>query len=60
MICHSYAAYFYRDLQGRARILVQATIYRRLSIDRDGGLDQSEAYDISSLVREYEPRKAYT
>ena len=35
-----------------ARILVQATIYRRLLIGRDG---QSEAYDISWLVREYGP-----
>ena len=33
--------------QYRARILVQATIYRRLLIGRDGHLDQSEAYDIS-------------
>ena len=32
---------------GRARILVQVTIYRRLRIGRDGHLDQSEAYDIS-------------
>ena len=37
----------------RARILVQVTIYRRLLIGRDGHLDQSEAYDISCLVREY-------
>ena len=33
------------------RILVQGTIYRRLRL----GLDQSEAYDISQLVREYGP-----
>ena len=31
------------------------TIYRRLLIGRDGHLDQSEAYDISELVREYGP-----
>ena len=31
----------------RGRILVQVTIYRRLLIDRDVHLDQSEAYDIS-------------
>ena len=31
----------------RSRILVHATIYRRLLIGRDGHLDQSEAYDIS-------------
>ena len=37
----------------RARILVQVTIYRRLRIGRDGHLDQSEAYDISQLLREY-------
>ena len=36
-----------------ARILVQVTIYRRLGIGRDGDLDQSQAYDISQLVREY-------
>ena len=36
-----------------ARILVQVTIYRRLLIGRDGHIDQSEAYDISKLVREY-------
>ena len=35
------------------RILVQVTIYRRLLIGRDGHLDQSEAYDMSQLVREY-------
>ena len=40
------------------RILVQVTIYRRLLIGRDGHLDQSEAYDISQLVREYGPRVA--
>ena len=28
-------------------VFVQVTIYRRLRIDRDGHLDQSEAYDIS-------------
>ena len=39
----------------RGRILVQVTIYRRLLIGRDGHLDQSEAYDISQLVREYGP-----
>ena len=38
-----------------ARILVQVAIYRRLLICRDGHLDQSEAYDISQLVREYGP-----
>ena len=38
-----------------AHILVQVTIYRRLLIGRDGHLDQSEAYDISQLVREYGP-----
>ena len=36
-------------------ILVQVTIYRRLRIGRDGHLDQSEAYDISQLVRKYGP-----
>ena len=40
----------------RARIHVQVTIYRRLLIGRDGHLDQSEAYDISYLIREYGPR----
>ena len=40
----------------RARILVQVTIYRRLRIGRDGHLEQSKAYDISQLVREYGPR----
>ena len=31
----------------RACILVQATIYRRVRIDRDGHPDQSETYDMS-------------
>ena len=35
------------DVDVRARILIQVTIYRRLLIGRDGHLDQSEAYDIS-------------
>ena len=35
------------------RILVQVMIYHTLLIGRDGHLDQSEAYDISFLVREY-------
>ena len=35
------------------RMLVQATIYRRLRIGRDGHFDQSEPCDISQLVREY-------
>ena len=43
----------------RGRILVQVTIYRRLLIGRDGHLDQSEAYDISQLVREYGPCYVY-
>ena len=34
---------------------MQVTIYRKLLIGRDGHLDQSEAYDISQLVREYGP-----
>ena len=34
------------DLQIRARILLQVTIYRRLLIGRDVHLDQSKAYDI--------------
>ena len=42
------------------RIFVQVTIYRRLLIGRDGHLDQSEAYDIAQLVREYAPRWAAT
>ena len=42
-----------RYLWDWARILVQVTIYRRLLIGRDGHLDQSEAYNISYLVREY-------
>ena len=42
-------------LQSRARILVQVTINRRPLIGRDGHLDQSEAYDLSQLVREYGP-----
>ena len=42
-------------LTALGRILVQVTIYRRLLIGRDGHLDQSEAYDISQLVREYRP-----
>ena len=33
-------------IDGRTRILVQVTIYRRLLIGRDGHLDQSEANDI--------------
>ena len=33
----------------------QITIYRRLRIGQDGRLDQSEAYDISQLIREHEP-----
>ena len=37
------------------RVLVQVAIYRRLLIGRDGHLDQSEAYDISQLVRKYGP-----
>ena len=41
------------DVRVCPRILVQATIYRRLLIGRDGHLDQSEAYDILQLVREY-------
>ena len=36
-----------RNLQLSARILVQATIYRRIRIGRDGHLNQSEACDIS-------------
>ena len=43
-------------MYARSCILVQVTIYRRLLIDRDGHLDQSEAYDISKIVREYGPR----
>ena len=43
-------------LCSRGRILVKSTIYRSLLIGRDGHLDQSEAYDISYLVREYGPR----
>ena len=39
----------------RARILVQVMIHRRLLIGQDGRLDQSEAYDVSQLVREYGP-----
>ena len=37
------------------RILVQFTMYRRLRIGRDGHLDQTEAYDISQLVRVKSP-----
>ena len=48
--------FFYQSAQLiRGRILVQVTIYRRLLIGRDGHLDQSEAYDISQLAREYGP-----
>ena len=36
-----------RKFRIRDRILVQATIYHRLLIGRDGHCDQSEAYDIS-------------
>ena len=43
----------------RARILVQVAICRRLLIGRDGHLDQSEAYDISQLVRENRPWQEY-
>ena len=43
------------NLVAWGRILVQVTIYRRHLIGRDGHLDQSEAYDISQLVREYGP-----
>ena len=39
----------------RLHIPTQDTIYRRLRIGRDVHLDQSEAYDISQLVREYGP-----
>ena len=39
--------------QSVARILVQGPIYRRHRIGRDGHLDQSEAYDISQIAREY-------
>ena len=39
------------ELMSWVRILVQVTIYRRILIGRDGHLDQSEAYDISYLVR---------
>ena len=39
-------------IEAMVRILVQVTIYRKLRIGRDGHLDQSEAYDISQLVRE--------
>ena len=46
----------YENMACWGRILVEVTIYRRLLIGRDGHLDQSEAYDISLLVREYEPR----
>ena len=49
-------ALFEHLMRTRVRILVQVTIYRRLLIGRDGHLDQSEAYDISQLVREYGPR----
>ena len=38
-----------------ARNLEQVTINRKLLIGRDGHLDQSEAYDLSQLVREYWP-----
>ena len=41
--------------QTRVCILVQTTIYRRLRIGRNGHLDESEAYDIAYLVREYGP-----
>ena len=37
------------------RAPAQVTVYLRLWIDRDGHLDQSEAYDLSLLVREYRP-----
>ena len=36
------------------------TIYRRLQFGRDDHLNQSEAYDISKLVREYGPRMGDT
>ena len=36
-------------------MIVQITIYRMLLIGRDGLLYQSEAYDISQLVRKYGP-----
>ena len=39
----------------RTRILVHDTIYCRLRIGRTSHLDQSEAYDISYLVRENGP-----
>ena len=42
-------------LESWARILVQVTINRRPLIGRDGHLDQSEAYALSYLVREYGP-----
>ena len=41
--------------ESERRILVQVTIHRRLGIGRDGHLDQSQAYDVSQLVREYGP-----
>ena len=37
--------------KGGVRILVQVAIYRRLLIGRDGHLDQSEIYDISTRIR---------
>ena len=36
---------YWKSVTVRTRVLVQATIYRRLRIGRDGHLDQSEAYD---------------
>ena len=51
----AYAQLIEITVRVRSRILAQVTIYRRLLIGRDSHLDQSEAYDISLLVREYGP-----
>ena len=59
LICHKKIYICTCNTHTWDRILVQVTIYRRLLIGRDGHLDQSEAYDISELVREYGPGLAW-
>ena len=43
---------YWDQTPGHSTRPVQVTMYPRLPIGRDGHLDQSEAYDISELVRE--------
>ena len=47
----NYDSLMLAEYKYRRRIRIQVTIYRRILIGRDGHLDQSESYDISSLVQ---------